>query len=69
MKLNSEQMRALEIINNTDSCGVALQMGYTKDGYCRDGLLIKTCPPVIINKLIENGYRLDLTEMGLLVTK
>lgn len=70
--------KALEIITNTQfsdngvggSAPVKLSIGYvTKDKQVHDGLVIYDCPPIIIDKLIKEGFSLAMGDGGLYVTK
>lgn len=48
---------------------VVVSIGYVKDQHCFKGVVIKECPPVIIDRLIQDGYSLSMTNEGLLVDK
>lgn len=48
---------------------VLLQIGYTLNNTCRQGIVVKEAPPAIINRLIEAGYTCDLRPDGLHVYK
>ena len=70
MKLSSEEMKAIEIINNTESAPVKVGFGWVgKDGICREGLVIYECAPIIIDRLKENGFSLSLSDGLLHVNK
>ena len=70
--------KALEIITNTQYKGdgiggcapVKMSIGYTdKDNIIRDGLVIYDCPPLIIEKLLKEGYSLSAKDGRLHVIK
>jgi len=48
---------------------VSLQIGYTLNNTCRQGIVVKEAPPVIVRALVENGYVCDLRPDGLHVYK
>lgn len=62
-------VKALEVITTMNRVSpTEFSLGYVdKEHQCREGLVIKDCCPAIINKLIEEGYMLSMTEHGLLV--
>lgn len=62
-------IKALELITGMDKVApTEFSFGYVdNDHHCREGLVIKECCPEIINKLIEEGYMLSMTEWGLMV--
>lgn len=62
-------VKALELITGMERVApTEFSFGYVdKNHQCREGLVIKNCCPAVINKLIEEGYMLSMTEYGLLV--
>ena len=64
-------LELLKIIYDTAQCTapVTVQIGYTVNNICREGIMLKEAAPRIINVLIEHGYSCDLTPDGLLVYK
>lgn len=50
-----------------DTSPVSISLGYTKDGFCYRGVVIRECPPSIVDNLVGEGYSLTMTSEGLLV--
>lgn len=51
------------------SAPIELSIGWVKDGIVQEGILIKSAPPVVTQKLVEAGYNLDIMAQGVLVYK
>lgn len=75
---NKDMLKALEIILNkqyrddkSSGCApVEVQIGYiNKDNIVLNGLLIKSCPPVIVDELVKAEYILSAGHGGLHVDK
>lgn len=64
-------LKALEIINGLENIGpVEISIGYTdENNICHSGLVITSCPPIVIDKLMENGFILSMNNGKLHVTK
>lgn len=62
-------IKALEIITGLErTAPTEFSFGYVDtDRQCREGLVIKKCAPVVVSTLIEKGYKLSMTEHGLIV--
>ncbi len=60
---------AIETIASIDRVSpIEISFGYVdKENQCREGLVIKKAAPIVINKLIEHGYMLSMTEYGMMV--
>ena len=71
MNENNTIKMALAIINGLEDISpVELSIGWTdKNGYCHKGLVIKSCPPAVVEKLIHNGFILSMIDGGLHVTR
>ena len=48
---------------------VTVQIGYTVDNICREGIVLRNAPPAVIHNLADKGYSLDLREDGLHIMK
>lgn len=48
---------------------VTVQIGYTINNVCHNGIVIKEAPPVIIRTLVVHGYTCDMRPDGLHVYK
>ncbi len=64
-----EQGKILELLVEIQrtSAPIELSIGWAGDGTVRQGVLIKSAPPVVTQKLVEAGYSLDITTQGVLV--
>lgn len=62
-------IEALNLITSIENCApTEFSFGWVdKNNICKDGLIIKQCAPIVINKLIEHGYVLSMTANGLFV--
>ena len=69
VRMRKIAVAALGIITEMDrTAPTEFGFGYVdKNHRCREGLVIKECAPAVIEKLIEKGYMLSMTEFGLLV--
>ena len=76
--IKQDMLKALEIIVDKQykddkhfGCApVEVQIGYTnKDNIVMNGLLIKECPPVIVEELGRAGYNLSVGHGGMHVDK
>lgn len=53
-----------------NSAPIVISIGWTdKDRVVHDGIMLKDAPPVVIEKLIQQGYSLSLCNNGLHVSK
>jgi len=67
---SAEVMKCLELLEGIDCSYIELSLGWTDDSnMCRKGLVINSCPPIVITKLVAAGYSLDLTKHGMIVNK
>lgn len=59
------------LISEQENCApIVVSIGYcTKGGMVQKGIVMKEAPPVVIDKLIQNGYSCSLEENGLLIYK
>ncbi len=54
----------------TKSAPIELSIGWVdKNNTVQRGIVIKSAPPIAMRKLIEEGYSLDVTPMGVRVYK
>lgn len=57
-----------EIQRNT--APIAMSIGYTdENNMCRNGIIITKAAPLVVNKLVEHGYNLDIIKQGVRVYK
>ena len=71
MKEKEIIMKALEIINKLDGIApVEMSLGWTDEkNICHSGLVITSCPPIVIQKLYEAGFVLSMNNGKMHVTK
>ena len=55
-------MRAvIDLLMSLDCGTIGLEMNYTdENNMVRDGVVITECPPVVIDKLVKNGFSISL---------
>jgi len=60
-------IKAMEVIYSIEKAApTELSYGYVDENkQCHNGLVIKKCVPVVINKLLEKGYSLSKEKDGL----
>jgi len=60
-------IKAMEVIYSIDRAApTEVSYGYIdKNKQCHNGLVIKKCAPIVIKKLMEEGYSLSMEEDGL----
>lgn len=72
MKIN-DKIRCLEMLTalQIKTSPIEISIGYTNEaGFVNhDLLVIKECAPLVVEKLVNNGYFLTATKHGLLVDK
>lgn len=69
MNKQKVMLEAAEIIGKIECSPVKMSFGYVLNNICQTGLVIHECAPVVINKLIEAGFTLDMRQDGLHVYK
>lgn len=47
-----------------NSAPIELSIGWVKNGTVQQGIVIKSAPPIVTQKLVEAGYQLDITQQG-----
>ena len=52
-----------------NSAPIELSIGWVKNGTVQQGIVIKSAPPIVTQKLVEAGYQLDITQQGVRVYK
>lgn len=52
-----------------NSAPVELSIGWIKNGTVQQGIVIKSAPSIVTQKLIEAGYQLDIMPHGVRVYK
>lgn len=52
-----------------DSAPIGLSIGWVKDGIVKEGIVIKEAPPVVVRKLTEAGYCMEIIPEGVIVYK
>lgn len=65
-KIIVEILTELYQIYSSGTSPIQLDIGWTdEDGFGRDGIILRSCPPAVISTLIKKGYSLAL-DHGLL---
>lgn len=71
LKMNSEQrIKLLTLLSliQENSAPITLTIGSLSDNIVEhNGIIIKEAPPVVIEKLVKEGYLLDVSSDGVLV--
>ncbi len=63
-------LNAIQVIGKLDAAPTEFSFGYVdENNTCRQGLVIKECAPIVISKLLENGFILSMRKDGLHVTE
>lgn len=59
------------LVDLQESCGpIEIKIGTTRNNVVTsDTIVILEAPPIVVQKLIENGYDLDITKEGVIVYK
>lgn len=52
-----------------NSAPIELSIGWVKNGTVQQGIVIKSAPPIVTQKLVEAGYQLDIMQQGVRVYK
>lgn len=69
-KQRIQLLETLAEIQNGHCAPIELSIGYVSDdNYVMDGIMIKSAPPKVVEKLVTMGYGLDITSKGVLVYK
>lgn len=71
MEAYGTQMQILELLANVQrhSAPIEVSIGRVQDGVVRQGILLKSAPPVAVEKLVQAGYQLEITPDGVRVYK
>lgn len=69
MEAYGTQMQILELLANVQrhSAPIEVCIGRVQDGVVRQGILIKSAPPIAVEKLVQAGYNLEITPEGVRV--
>lgn len=69
MEAYGTQMQILELLANVQrhSAPIEVSIGRVQDGVVRQGILIKSAPPIAVEKLVQAGYQLEITPKGVRV--
>lgn len=52
-----------------NSAPIELSIGWVKNGTVQQGIVIKSAPPIVTQKLVEAGYQLNIMPQGVRVYK
>ena len=71
MEAYGTQMQILELLANVQrhSAPIVVSLGRVQNGTVHQGILIKSAPPVAVEKLVHAGYQLEITQEGVRVYK
>ena len=71
MEAYGTQMQILELLANVQrhSAPIEVCIGRIQNGTVHQGILIKSAPPVAVEKLVHAGYQLEITREGVRVYK
>lgn len=69
MEAYGMQMQILELLANIQrhSAPIEVSIGRIQDGVVRQGILIKSAPPIAVEKLVQAGYQLEIASEGVRV--
>lgn len=69
MEAYGTQMQILELLANVQrhSAPIEVSIGRVQDGVVRQGILLKSAPPIAVEKLVQAGYQLEITLKGVRV--
>lgn len=71
MEAYGTQMQILELLVNVQrhSAPIEVSIGRVQDGVVHQGILVKSAPPIAVEKLVQAGYQMEITQDGVRVYK
>lgn len=63
MEAYGTQMQILELLANVQrhSAPIEVSIGRAHNGVVHQGILLKSAPPIAVEKLVQAGYQLEIT--------
>lgn len=66
---NDRELLSMLLVMQEDTSPISLSIGYTSGEIVKNGIVLHKAPPCVIDSIIEEGYRCNLTEYGMHVYK